>query len=161
MATFYSEQMAKLRAVPAIPLNVDESHGKIRTCRFDYTQVAEGAIGTVIELMKFPAGRIRFLGRESNLYHSALGTGVTLDIGWAAYTAFDGSTVAADPDGLDDGLDVAAAGVKRLGSVAAVLAEAESVAAESQEGIILTGTIGVAVIPAAGKLKGYVSYILD
>lgn len=161
MATFYSEQVTKLNAVPAVPLNVDESHGKIRICQFDYEQVAEGAIATIIELVKLPAGRIRVLGRESNLYHSALGTGVTLDVGWAAHVDFAGEIIAADPDGFDDGLDVAAAGRSRLGSVAAVLAEAEAKVFESQEGIVITTTIGVAVIPAGGKLKGYIAYVLD
>lgn len=161
MATFYSEQVTKLDAVPAEVLPVDESHGKVRICRFDYEQVAEGAIGTVVQLVKLPAGRVRILGRESNLYRSALGTGVTLDVGWAAHVDFAGDAVAADPDGLDDGLDVAAAGVSRLGSVAAVLAEAESKVFESQEGVTITGTIGVAVIPAGGKLKGYIAYVLD
>jgi len=161
MATFYSEQVTKLNAVPAEPLNVDESHGKVRICRFDYSQVAEGAIGTVIELVKLPAGRIRVLGNESSMYRSALGTGVTLDVGWAAYTDFAGDAVVADPDGLDDGVDVAAAGTASLGSVAAVLAEAGSKVFESQEGVVINATIGVAVIPAAGKLKGYIAYVLD
>ena len=161
MATFKSEQVTKLDAVPAEPINVDELHGKVRIARFDYEQVAEGAIATIIQLVKLPAGRVRVLGRESNMYRSALGTGVTLDVGWAAYTNFSGTAVAADPDGLDDGVDVAAAGVARLGSVAAVLAEAESKVFESQEGVILTGTIGAAVIPAAGKIKGYIAYVLD
>ena len=147
MATFYSEQVTKLDAVPAEVLPVDEHHGKVRHARFDYSQVAEGAIGTIIQLCKLPAGRIRLLGRESNLYTSALGTGVTLDVGWAAYVDFAGDAVAADPDGIDDGLDVAAAGVKRLGSVAALLAEAESIVGESQEGIIIIATISLLLLP--------------
>lgn len=161
MATFQSEQITKLNAVPAEVLNVDESHGKVRICRFDYTQVAEGAIATIIELCKLPAGRVRVLGRESNLYRSALGAGVTLDIGWKAHTDLAGDAVAVDADGLDDAIAAAAAGVSRLGSVAAVLAEAESKVFESQEGVIITATVGVAVIPAGGKLKGYIAYVLD
>ena len=161
MATFKSEQVTKLDAVPAEVLAMDESHGKVRICRFDYSQVAQGAIGTVIELVKLPAGRVRVLGRESNLYRSALGATVTLDVGWAAYKDFAGDAVAADPDGLDDGTDVAAAGVQRLGTVAAVLAEAESKVFESQEGVTIMATIGVAVIPASGILKGYIAFVLD
>lgn len=160
MATFYSEQITKLIAVPAEPIDVDELHGKIRIARFDYTQVAEGAIGTVIQLVKLPAGAVRVIGTNSVLYHSALGTGVTLDIGWAAYTnQLTGAAVAADADGLDDGLDVAAAGTKRPGSV--VVAEGGSKLFESQEGVILTGTIGVAVIPAAAVINGYICYVTD
>ena len=161
MATFYSEQVTKLDAVPAEPINVDELHGKVRIARFDYDQVAQGAIGTIIQLCKLPAGRIRLLGRESALYHSALDTGVTLDVGWAAYTDFAGDAVALDAAGLDDGVDVAAAGVVRLGTVAAVLAECQTKVFESQEGVVIMGTIGVAVIPADGVLKGYIAYVLD
>lgn len=161
MATFYSEQMTKLRAVPVTPLNVDESHGKVRTCRFDYTQVAEGAIGAVIELCKLPAGRIRFLGQESQLYHNLTTGTVDLDVGWAAHVDFAGDAVAADPDGLDDNIDCETAEVTRLGSVAAVLAEGKAKVFESQEGVIITATVRTAVIAAGDTLKGYISYILD
>lgn len=161
MATFYSEQMTKLRAVPAIPLNVDESHGKIRTCRFDYEQVAEGAAGTVIQLCKLPAGRVRVLGQESQLYHNLTTGTVDLDVGWAAHVDFDGDAVVADEDGLDDNIDCESAGVIHLGTVAAVLAEAQSKVFESQEGIIITATVKTAVIAADDTLKGYISYILD
>ena len=160
MATFYSEQITKLDAVPAEPIDIDELHGKVRIARFDYTQVAEGAIATVIELVKLPAGSVRVLGTNSVLYHSALGTGVTLDIGWAAYKAQStGAAVATDPDGLDDGLDVAAAGTKRPGSIAVI--EGGSKLFESQEGVTINCTIGAAVIPAAAVLNGYILYITD
>ena len=161
MAIFYSEQVTKLDAVPAEVLPVDESHGKVRICRFDYDQVAEGAIGTVIELVKLPAGRVRVLGRESNMYHNLTTATVDLDVGWDAYTDFAGDAVAADPDGLDDNIDCETAGVVRLGSVAAVLAEAESKVFESQEGVTITATVKTAVIAAADTLKGYIAYILD
>ena len=160
MATFYSEQVTKLDSVPAEPVNVNELHGKVRIARFDYTQAAEGAIGTVIELVKLPAGKVRILGKNSALYHTALGAGVTLDVGWDAYKSqSDGSAVAADPDGLDDGLDVAAAGTKELCSVQ--VTDGASKLIDSQDGVTITCTIGGAVIPAAGELNGYICYVAD
>ncbi len=161
MATFYSEQVTKLNAVPSEVLNVDESHGKIRTCRFDYDQVAEGAADSVIQLCKLPAGRVRVLGKESAVYHNLTTGTVDLDVGWAAHTDFDGADVVADEDGLDDNIDCETAGVIRLGTVAAVLAEGQSKVFESQEGVIITATIKTAVIAADDSLRGYIAYILD
>ena len=161
MATFYSEQITKLDAVPAEVLPVDEHHGKLRYARFDYDQVAEGAIGTVVELVKLPAGRVRVLGRESSMYHNLTTATVDLDVGWAAHVDFAGDAVAADPDGLDNDIDCETAGVIRLGTVAAVLAECQSKVFESQEGVTITATVKTAVIAAADTLKGYIAYILD
>lgn len=161
MPTFYSEQVTKLDAVPAEVLPVDESHGKIRICRFDYTQVAEGAIGTIIQLVKLPAGRVRLLGKESALYHNLTTATVDLDVGWAAHVDFAGDAVAADPDGLDNDIDCESAGVIRLGTVAAILAECQSKVFESQEGVVITATLVTAVIAANDVLKGYIAYVLD
>ena len=161
MATFYSEQVTKLDAVPAEPINVDELHGKVRIARFDYAQVAEGAANSVIQLCKLPAGRIRLLGKESALYHNLTTGTVDLDVGWAAYTDFAGDAIAADEDGLDDNIDCETAGVVGLGTVAAVLAECQSKVFESQEGVIITATVKTAVIAAGDDLKGYIAYVLD
>ncbi len=161
MPTFYSEQVTKLDAVPAEPINVDELHGKIRIARFDYDQVAEGAADSIIQLCKLPAGRIRILGANSKLYHNLTTATVDLDVGWAAHTDFAGDAVAADADGLDDNIDCETAGVVSLGTVAAVLAECQTKVLESQEGVIITGTIKTAVIAADDTLKGYIAYVLD
>jgi len=115
----------------------------------------------VIQLCKLPAGRVRVLGKESALYHNLTTGTVDLDVGWAAYTDFAGDAVAADADGLDDNIDCETAGVVRLGTVAAVLAECQSKVFESQEGVIITGTIKTAVIAADDELKGYIAYVLD
>jgi len=161
MATFYSEQVTKLDSVPAEPINVDELHGKVRIARFDYTQVAEGAADSVIQLCKIPAGRIRILGKESAVYHNLTTGTVDLDIGWAAHTDFAGDAVAADEDGLDDNIDCETAGVIRVGTVAAVLAECQSKVLESQAGVTITATVKTAVIAADDTLKGYIAYVLD
>lgn len=159
MATFYSEQVTKLDAVPSEALNVDESHGKIRICRFDYDQVAEGTANSIIQLVKLPAGRIRLLGSESALYHNLTTGGVDLDVGWAAHKDFAGDAVAADEDGLDDNIDCETAGVETLGSV--VIAEGQSKVFESQEGVVITATVKTAVIAANDSLKGHIAYVLD
>lgn len=161
MATFYSEQVTKLDAVPAEVLPVDESHGKVRIAVFEYDQVAEGADGTLIQLVKLPAGRVRLLGKESALYHNLTTATVDLDVGWAAHVDFAGDAVAADPNGLDADVDCETAGVIRLGTVAAILAECQSKVFESQEGVIITATNKAAVIAANDTLNGYIAYVLD
>lgn len=161
MATFYSEQVTKLDAVPAEVLDVDQSHGKVRICRFDYDQVAEGAADSVIQLCKLPAGRVRILGYLSALYHNLTTDTVDLDVGWAAHTDFDGTAVAADEDGLDDNIDCETAGVVSLGSVAAVLAQCQSKVLESQTGVVITASVKTAVIAADDSLRGHIAYVLD
>ena len=146
-------------AVPAVPLQPDEHHGKVRIARFDYDQVAEGAIGTVIDLVKLPAGRIRLLGRLSQLYHNLTTATVDLDIGQDAYTNFAGTAVVADPDGLDNDIDCEAAGIINIGSV--LVAQAQDKVFESQEGVTINCTLVTAVIAAADSLRGYIAYVLE
>lgn len=159
MPTFYSEQITKLNTVPAIVLPTEESHAKVRILRIDYAQVAEGAIATVIQLAKLPAGRVRLLGKLSQLYHNLTTATVDLDIGWAAYTDFDAAAVAADDNGLDADVDCETAGIINVGSI--LVAECQDKVFESQEGVIITGTIKAAVIAADDVLKGYLAYALD
>lgn len=161
MATFKSEQVTKLDAVPAEPINVDELHGKIRMARFDYEQVAEGAADTIIQLVKLPAGRIRLLGYASIVRHTLTTGTVDLDIGWAAHTDFDGTAVVADEDGLDDNIDCESTGSVTVGNVAAILADCQTKVFESQEGVVITATVKTAVIAATDTLKGYIAYVLD
>jgi len=159
MPTFYSEQVTKLDAVPAEILAMDESHGKVRMAVFEYDQVAEGADGSIIQLVKLPAGRVRVLAKESLLYHNLTTATVDLDVGWAAYTDFAGDAVAANDDGFDVEIDCETAGIVRLGS--ALNAEACMKVFESQEGVIITATLETAVIAANDTLNGYIAYILD
>ena len=159
MPTFYSEQVTKLDAVPAEVLPVDECHGKLRYAIFEYDQVAEGADGSIIQLVKLPAGRVRVLGKESLLYHNLTTGTVDLDVGWAAHVDFAGDAVAADDDGFDVAIDCETAAIIRLGS--ALIAEAGMKVFESQEGVIITATLETAVIAADDTLNGYIAYILD
>ena len=62
---------------------------------------------------------------------------------------------------MDNDIDCESAGVIRLGTVAAVLAECQSKVFESQEGVIITATLVTAVIAADDTLNGYIAYVLD
>lgn len=56
MAVTKSVQATNVDATPRVELSVKQSRGRVRTVRFDYTQVALGAISDEIELCNLPAG---------------------------------------------------------------------------------------------------------
>ncbi len=145
---YYSTQLTNIRATPPVALAVSDHSGKLRIAYFDYTHgIVAGTAADVIHLVRLPAGRVRIVGRLSAIYHNMTTGGNTVDIGWEAHTDLDGSTVAADPDGLDDGISVETAGTILVGTVAAVAALGGNKLLNSQTGfnIILT-SVG---IPAA------------
>ncbi len=160
MTTFYSDEMTNILAVPPVALSPVDHHGKIRIAHVNYDQVAEGSAGDIIQLCKLPAGRVRLLGKLSHLYINLTVGSATVDIGWAAYTNLDATAVAADPDGLDDGLDVDAVGIFTVGAVAAVLAEGSNKLFESESGVIITLT-SVGVPAAADSIVGFLAYVCD
>lgn len=110
MATFYStEYTAQYRSLPP---NTNIHRNKANPCRykyFSYTQSGNGSIDDFLYLCKVPAD-CRIIIPACMFYFSAWAANTLIDIGWASYTAKDGSTVAADYDGLIDGLDVEPAG---------------------------------------------------
>jgi len=159
LTTFYSSEITDInQTVPPAPLQTVQSHGRLRIATVTYAQVANGSAGDLLQMCKLPAGRVTVLGKLCNLYHNLTTASMTLDIGWAAYTDFDGTAVAADPDGLDDGVDVDTAGQINIGSVLAAVGQIKTF--ESQEGVILTATFVTDVV-ANDVLKGYVVYVLD
>ena len=160
MTTFYSTEVTNINAVPPVPLAPVAHHGKVRIAKVTYLPVAEGDAGDLIQLGKLPAGRVRLLGRLSNLYHNLTVVSATLDIGWAAYTDLDGVAVDADPDGLDDGIVAETAGTILVGTVAAVLAVGGNKLFESQEGVVIVLTM-VGVPAANDTIDGFIAYVLD
>jgi len=161
LAVTESTQVENMNAVPSVALAPTEHHGRIRIAFFDWLNGAvAGDAGGVIDIIKLPAGKVRLLGRLSSIYHNMTTGGNTIDIGWKAYTDLNGDAVAADPDGLDDGIDVETAGTINIGTVAAVLATCGQKLFESQEGVVLTIT-SVGIVAAADVLQGHLAYVLD
>lgn len=161
LAVTESTQIANINAVPPVALAPTEHHGRIRIAFFDWLNGdVAGDAGGVISIVKLPAGKVRLLGRLSSIYHNMTTGSQTVDIGWLAYTDIDGEAVAADPDGLDDGVSFETAGTVNIGTVAAVLATCGQKLFESQEGVTITLT-GVEIIAAADILQGHIAYVLD
>lgn len=160
MTTLYTSEMTNLLSTPPVALSPLDQHGRLRIATATYVCAANGSDGDLVQLCKLPAGRVRLFGRLSSLYHNLTTGSATLDLGWAAYTNLDGVAVAADGDGLDDGIDTEAAGTINVGTVAAVAAVGSIKTFESQTGVVLTATLVKAPV-ATDVLKGFFVYVLD
>ena len=154
-----STQVANTAATPPTRNPTHDWRGRLRIARFAFTQsAAVGDAGSLAELVKLPAGKVRVILPLSRIAFSAMGAARTMDIGWLAYTDDDGVAVVADPNGLDDGVDVATANsVVPDGTVGGD----ETKLFESQGGVTVTAQINDGTIPAAATLKGYVVYVHD
>ena len=83
---------------------------RLRIAFFEFTQGSSAGDATsTATLVKLPAGKVRLILPLSYIGASALGSSRTMDLGWQAYVNDAGTTVAADPNGLDDGIDVSSA----------------------------------------------------
>jgi hypothetical protein len=143
------------------------SHKRIE--RFSYAQAATGTDGDLVYAVKVP-GVSRILLPELFIYMSDWTTSTTLDVGWDAYTEVDGDAVAADPDGLIDGLDISNGGVAVFfGMVLTVtttntltIVPAATIDKEfnSRHPVDITFTIAGAAPLAAAVLHGYVTLVV-
>ena len=101
MATTKSTQITNEDATP----RVINSGGSYKyAIHWDYTVAALALVTTdVVELCKIPAGARVLLGESYFNVSATTGASTTIDIGYKAYTAVDGTTTAADVDGLVNG----------------------------------------------------------
>lgn len=113
-------------------LNTNEYNGRVRLFYAHFEAKEAIAASKVIDLIDVPAGRIL---PTSKVYFGAGGQGSTLDVGYAAYVADDGTAVAADGDALLDGGSTATAGSLEL--------------AANPAGIVLTGKATITATTAA------------
>ena len=134
------------------------STGKVRIQQITFTQDGAGDATSTVDLIKLPAGKVTLVGALSKLDVSAFGASRTLDVGWGAYTKADGTGVDADPDGLDDGLDVAAASQISLGSE---LLNGGVKVFDNRKGVKLLGTVAGGTIPDGATIKGFIAYVVE
>ena len=158
VTTQQSAQLALINGDPKRPNPVHDWAGRLRLALFDFTQVGSGDAGSIAELVKLPAGHVRLILPLSRIGFSALGASRTMDLGWAAYADHEGAAVAADPNGLDDGVDVASAGsVNPAGTVGG----GETLLFSAQAGVVLTAQVNDGTIPDGATLKGWFVYAVD
>lgn len=136
-----------------------EFHGRVRIAFFTHDQVGTGDADSSIILVKLPPGRVRLLASQSKAYVNWTTATADLDIGWDAYENFAGDIVAADPNGIDDVIDVEVAGYQTFGNQ--LEASGGSIVFESKEGVIIRATTTTTAIVIGDDLVGYFLYVLD
>jgi hypothetical protein len=159
MATTNSTQVANTVAAPPVMNDANLWNGKMRFYEFDYTQSGIATIADTMAAIKLPAGKVRLVLPLCRIAFSAGGASSTMDVGWEAYTDSDGTTaVAADPNGLDDGIDTSGAGSSVLGGT---VGGAETYLFDSLDGVTITLQINDTAFPDAGTLKGYFVAVME
>lgn len=154
-----SVQLANITAEPRIMNPTTEAHGRLRLARFSFAQTGIGDAGSIARLVRLPKGRVRVILSLSRIAYSTLGASRTMDVGWEAYLAADGSgDVAADPNGLDDGVDVSSAGAVVPGGT---VGSDESLLFATMAGVVLTAQINDGTIPDTATLSGHIAYVMD
>jgi len=149
-------------ASPVVKLSTTEQHGSVRIAFFTHDQVGTGDTGSSVALCKLPAGRVRLLMSLSKAYVNWTTSSATLDLGWDAYTDNAGSTVAADPDGLVNALDVDTVGFQTFeGAIAANLLTGGTYLFDSQDGVVIRATATDNAQVAGDDLVGYMAYVVD
>lgn len=140
-------------------LETHEIHGRVRCAFFTHDQDGAGDATSSVALCKLPAGKVRLLASGSKAYVNWTTASATLDLGWDAYTDMDGAAVVADPNGIDDGVDVDAAGYQTFG--AALTATGGTKVFESQDGVVIRATSQDTAIVDGDDLVGYLLYVVD
>lgn len=158
VTTQNSTQYARTVATPPTHNSTHEWHGRVRSMFFEHTQSGAGDAGSIVRAVRLPAGSVRLILPLSRIAFSAFGAARTLDIGWEAYTDDNGDAVAADPNGLDDGVDVSSAGSINPGGT---VGTHETYLFQSQDGVVITLQTNDGTIPDAATLDGYLIYVQD
>ncbi|HCQ05099.1 MAG TPA: hypothetical protein DIT99_32555 [Candidatus Latescibacteria bacterium] len=129
---------------------------------FTCLQDGAGDATSSVVLGKLPPGRVRVLASLSRAYVNWTTSSAALDLGWDAYTAMNGSTTAADPDGLINGLSVDTVGFQTMeGAIAANLLTGGTYLFESKDGVKIRATSQDTAIATGDDLVGYLAYVLD
>ena len=158
VTTQKSTEYTNATANPVVQNAVHDYHGRVRIAYFTHNQDGAGDAGSSVALCSLPAGKVRVLLSSSNAYVNWTTGSATLDLGWDAYTNTDGNAVAADVDGLVDGLDVDTAGYQTFG--AGTTATGGTHLFESQGGVVIRAT-SPGAIAAGDDLVGYMMYVVD
>lgn len=154
-----STQVTNVDATPVTLVDVNEWMGRLRFFLFNFTQgAAAGDAGSTAQLVKLPGGDVRLVLPLSHVRHSAFGASRTLDLGWEAYTDNNGDAVAADPNGLDDGVNVSAAGSF---TPAGTVSGDETYEFSNRGGVYIAAQCNDGTLPAAGTLDGFFVAVID
>ena len=161
VTTQYSTEYNQAYVADTGNLDPTQIHGRVRCAYFTCNQSGAGDATSSFALAKLPAGKVRLLASQSKAYVNWTTGTAKLDLGWDAYTNTSGTAVAADPNGIDDGIDVDTAGFQTFGNVAALLATGGTKVFGSQDGVVIRATSQDTAIADDDDLVGYLLYVVD
>ena len=161
VTTQNSTEYAQTIATPLVKAGARSNAGKVRTLAFTFTQSGVGDAGSFATIGKLPAGRIKLIGGLSRFFCNFTASSQTIDIGWLGYNDTSGDAVAADPDGLVDGLDVDTAGYFSMeGNTTAGKAAGGNHKFDSNDGVTIQ-VKAVGALANADSLNGVIAYIVS
>jgi hypothetical protein len=158
VTTQKSTEYTNATADPVVNNESTEFQGRLRVMFFTHDQDGAGDAGSSVALGKLPAGRVRILLGLSRMYVNWTQGSQTLDLGWDAYTDGNGDAVAADADGLIDGLNVDTAGYFDVEDDQT--ATGGTYVFQSQGGVVIRAT-AVSQLNDGDDLVGYIVYVAD
>lgn len=159
VTTQKSTEYTNISATPPTIQDAQVISGKLRVAYFKHTQSGAGDATSSAAVAELPPGKVRLLGPLSTLYVNWTTAAATLDAGWDAYTDIDGTAVAADANGIDDGVSVETAGQVTLGS--ALTATGYTKVFESQDGVVIRLTSQDTAIADADTAAGFLVYVVE
>ena len=169
---YYSEQyQTAYISNPNIPgnshLNGNDWGAPIRRRPFTYTQAATGTAEDLVYLVKVPSNCVVIMAL-SYFKFSAWDNSPTLNVGWLAYVdSSSGAAVAADENGLLDGVAMAAAGAVFAGQLLLASSNAaqayivDSKEFNSKEEVTITATLADQAPSATDTLTGWIAYTTE
>ena len=152
VTTEKSDQITNHEATPPVMTNVADWGGKKIVRYFSFTQgAAAGDATSTVDLITLPKGDLSIWVPDCVIKYSAFGASRVLDVGYNAYTDIGGDAVAADPNAMEDDLDVSGAGTSRMST-------GLRVNIQSKTDVTILATVAGGTIPAAATLEGYITY---
>lgn len=159
VTTQYSTEYNQAYVAASGLLETNTQRGRVRVAYFTAAQDGAGEAGSSVAIVKLPAGKVRLLASQSKAYVNWTTGSATLDLGWDAYTDASGTAVTADANGIDDGLDVDAAGYQTFGN--ALTATGGTKLFESKDGVVIRATSADVAIADGDDLVGFLLYVVD
>lgn len=162
VTTQNSTEYANATADPVVNNESTEFQGRLRVMFFTHDQDGAGDATSSVAIGKLPSGRVRVLLGLSRMYCNWTTSSATLDLGWDAYTDGNNTAVAADPNGLIDGLSVETAGYFNMeGALAGIKATGGTYVFQSMGGVVIRATSQDTAIADGDDLVGYIVYVID
>jgi hypothetical protein len=159
MVTYYTTEATVELGTPTVAGMLTKSMG-MQILPYAYTVPAATLLVTdYLILRRLPAGDVWFYPVLSRFQCTAGAASQTVDIGYQAYTGYDGAAVAADLNLFDDDVAVNGAIEAALGSDYIIATTTTTTGQyklfQSRTGVNIVLTCAVAALVAAQTIKGY------